>query len=81
MVILLIITICYINIALFWVLKALYIEGGGDLRSPQPPPMCSIHLDDVTAAILRQNAHQTPAYWWSGDCDEANQCMGMIRRP
>ncbi len=34
---------------------------------PQPPPMCSIHLDDATAAILRQNAHHTPAYWWRGD--------------
>jgi len=21
-------------------------------------------MDDVTAAILRQNAHHTPAYWW-----------------
>ncbi|CAM4369299.1 unnamed protein product [Leuciscus chuanchicus] len=28
-------------------------------ESPQPPPMCSIHLDDVTAAILSQNAHHT----------------------
>ncbi len=35
--------------------------------SPHPPPMCSIHLDDVTAAILGQNAHHTPAYWWRGD--------------
>ncbi len=52
--------ICYIYIALFWVLKALYIEGG---ESRQQPAMCSIHLDDVTAAILRQNAHHTPAYW------------------
>ncbi len=33
------------------------------------------------AAILLQNAHHTPAYWWRGDSDEANQCMGMIRRP
>ncbi len=42
------IIICYIYIALFW--------GGGG---------CSIHLDDdATAAILRQNAHYTPAYWW-----------------
>ncbi len=56
--------ICYIYIALFWVLKALYIEGG---ESPHPPPMCSIHLDDATAAIVRQNAHHTPAYWWRGD--------------
>ncbi len=30
-------------------------------ESPQPPPMCSIHLKDATAAILRQNAHHTPA--------------------
>ncbi len=29
--------------------------------------MCSIHLDDATAAILRQNAHHAPAYWWRGD--------------
>jgi len=43
--------------------------------------MESIHLDDAMAAILRQNAHHTPAYWWRGDSDEANQYMGMIRRP
>ncbi len=36
-------------------------------ESPQLPTMCSIHLDDVTAAILRQNTHHTPAYWWRGD--------------
>ncbi len=35
--------------------------------SPHPPPMCSIHLDDAMAAIVRQNAHHTPAYWWRGD--------------
>ncbi len=36
--------------------------------SPHPPPVCSIHLDDATAAIVRQNAHHTPAYyWWRGD--------------
>ncbi len=62
--VIIIIIICYIYIALFWVLKALYIEG----ESPQSPPMCSIHLDDATAAILRQNAHHTPpSYWWRGD--------------
>ncbi len=60
-IIIIIIIICYIYIALFWVLKALYIEGG---ESPQPPPVCSIHLDDATAAIVRQNDHHTPAYWW-----------------
>ncbi|KAA0723236.1 Pleckstrin -like proteiny domain-containing family A member 7 [Triplophysa tibetana] len=25
--------------------------------------MCSIHLDDVTAAMLRQNIHHTPVFW------------------
>ncbi len=29
--------------------------------SPQPPPVYSIHLNDATAAISRQNAHHTPA--------------------
>ncbi len=31
--------------------------------SPQPPPVCSIHLDDATAATVqrRQCAHHTPA--------------------
>jgi len=23
-----------------------------------------VHLDDVTAAILHQNTHHTPVYWW-----------------
>ncbi len=37
--------------------------GGGGGVSPQPPPVCSIHLDDVTAATgqRRQYAHHTPA--------------------
>ncbi len=55
-----IIIISYICIVLFWVPKALYIEGGISLTT-------SIHLDDATAAIARQNAHHTPAYWWRGD--------------
>ncbi len=31
--------------------------------SPQPPPVCSIHLDDATAATVQwcQCAHHTPA--------------------
>ncbi len=35
--------------------------GGGG--SPQPPPVCSIHLDDATAATEQQHqcAHHTPA--------------------
>ncbi len=43
--------------------SALHRRGG----SPQPLPVCSIHLDDATAAIVRQNAHHTPAYWWRRD--------------
>ncbi len=35
--------------------------GGG--ASPQPPPVCSIHLDNVTASTgqRRQCTHHTPA--------------------
>ncbi len=44
-----------------WTPKALYNHVGG--VSPQPPPVCSIHLDDTTAATgqRRQCAHHTPA--------------------
>ncbi len=56
------------KISIKWIflntLKALYIVRG---ISPHPPPMCSIHLNDVTAAIVGQNVHHTPAYWWRGD--------------
>ncbi len=55
--------------------------------SPQPPPVCSIHLDDATAAILRQNAHHTPAYWWCHTLDGEhwrvslfNQTEGNLNR-
>ncbi len=43
--------------------KRFTIMGGGGGVSPQPPPVCSIHLDDVTAATgqRRQYAHHTPA--------------------
>ncbi len=35
---------------------------GGEGVSPQPPPVCSIHLDDATAATGKrcQCAHHTP---------------------
>ncbi len=39
--------------------SALHSKGWGE--SPHPPSVCSIHLDDATAAILRQNAHHTTA--------------------
>ncbi len=52
-----------INNNLLHLYSALHRRG----ESPQPPPMCSIHLDDATAAILHLSAHHTPAYWWRGD--------------
>ncbi len=41
--------------------KAFYNHVGGG--SPQPPPVCSIHLDDATAATGQQcqYTHHTPA--------------------
>ncbi len=41
--------------------KALYNHVGGSLLNP--PPVCSIHLDDVMAATGQQHqrAHHTPA--------------------
>ncbi len=51
-------------IALFWVLKALYIEGGDLLNHHQ---CAASTMDDATAAILRQNAQHTPTYWWRED--------------
>ncbi len=43
--------------------KRFTIMGGGGGISPQPPPVCSIHLDDAMAATgqRRQCAHHTPA--------------------
>ncbi len=43
--------------------KALYNNVGWGGVSPQPPPVCSIHLDDEKAAKgqQRQCAHHTPA--------------------
>ncbi len=37
--------------------------GGGGVVSPEPPPVCSIHLDDAKSATeqQRQCAHHTPA--------------------
>ncbi len=52
--------------------KHFTIMGGG--VSPQPPPVCSIHLDDATAATgqRRQCAHHTPAAG-GGRVNRANQ--------
>ncbi len=54
--------------------------GGGSL---QPPPVCSIHLDDATAATgqRRQCAHHTPATGGEEREIEPIKLMGIIRRP
>ncbi len=51
--------------------------------SPQPPPVCSIHLDDATAATgqRRQCAHHTPATGGEEREIEPIKWMGIIRRP
>ncbi len=51
--------------------------------SPQPPPVCSIHLDDATAVIgqRRQYAHHTPATGGEERVIEPIKWMGIIRRP
>ncbi len=49
----------------------------------QPPPVCSIHLDDATAATAqrRQCAHHTPATGRGERVIEPIKWMGIIRRP
>ncbi len=51
--------------------------------SPQPPPVCSIHLDDATASTgqRRQCAHHTPATGGEEREIEPIKWMGIIRRP
>ncbi len=51
--------------------------------SLQPPPVCSIHLDDATAATgqRRQCAHHTPATGGEERESEPIKWMGIIRRP
>ncbi len=62
--------------------KALYKHGGEGV-SPQPPPVCSIHLDDATAATgqRRQCAHHTPATGGEEREIEPIKLMGIIKRP
>ncbi len=51
--------------------------------SPQPPPVCSIYLDDAMAATVqrRQCAHHTPATGGEEREIEPIKWMGIIRRP
>jgi len=64
------------------------------LESPQLPQMCSIHLDDVTAAILCQNVHHTSLlmesiyiWGWLGGHDDGqiprdkSQDLGLTSHP
>ncbi len=77
-IIIIIITICYIYIVLFWVLKALYIVRGEISSSTtsvqHPPGWCDgSHVPELqphTSLLVERR-----------QSDEANQCMGMIRRP
>ncbi len=55
--------------------KALYNHVGGGGVSPQPPPVCSIHLDYATAATgqRHQCAHHTPATGGERESHRTNQ--------
>ncbi len=71
-----IIIICYIYIALFWVLKALYIEGGisSTTTSVQHPPgWCN------GSHIAPERPPHTSLLVERRQRDEANRCMGIIR--
>ncbi len=48
--------------------------------TPQPPPVCSIHLDDATAATAQrcQCAHHTPATGGEERESEPIKWMGII---
>ncbi len=66
--------------------KRFTIRGWGGGVSPQPPPVCSIHLDDATAATGqgRQCAHHTPATGGeereslSQSSDQAQPCLASV---
>jgi len=68
------IRIHYIYIALFWVLKALYIEGriSSSTTNVQHPPGDSSH-------IAPERPPHTSLLVERRQSDEANQCMGTIR--
>ncbi len=57
--------------------KRFTIMWGGGV-SPQPPPVCSIHLDDATAATGQRQPVRSPhtSYRWRGKRDRANQVDG-----
>jgi len=51
--------------------------------SPQPPPVCSIHLDDAMSATgqRRQCPHPIPATGGEESVIEPIKWMGIITRP
>ncbi len=84
--IIIIIIICYIYLALFWVLKALYIEGGGVSSSTtsvqHPPGWCD--GSHIAPEPPPTHTHTHTRYRWRGDwCGviESISVWGMIRRP
>ncbi len=66
---------------LLYTQSALQSCGGG--VSPQPAPVCSIHLDDATAATVQrcQCAHHTPATGGEEREIEPIKWVGIIMRP
>ncbi len=59
------------------------LQSCGGRGGPQPPPVCSIHLDDATAATgqRRQCALHTPATGGEERESEPIKWMRIIRRP
>ncbi len=77
-IIIIIIIIHYIYIALFKALKALYIQGGISSTTTNvqhPPGWCD------GSHIAPECPPHTSLLVERRQSDEANQCMGMIRRP
>ncbi len=67
--------------------KALYSHGGG---VSQPPPVCSIHLDDVTAAtaltthqlqVEKRESHRANQVVSHPDTDQAQPCLASWSWP
>ncbi len=72
----------YIVLYCVWLYTQSALQSCGGV-SPQPPPVCSIHLDDATAATgqQRQCAHHTPDTGGEEREIEPIKWMGIIRRP
>ncbi len=73
----------YIALYCVWLYTQSALQSCGVGVSPQPPPVCSIHLDDATEATgqRRQCAHHTPATGGEEREIEPIKWMGITRRP